>query len=130
MSHVTSVVVVMPGLYLEEYGPNDEDNAKALRLGRLMKETQFSRELEPNDRYWPIPDQRIGDRWLSDGGKVPGGVIWWLGLNGARMDELIKAVTEAGEFDGTTIWYQSESEEFPTTVVINSKAEDLRATDR
>lgn len=111
MSVITDVVVIMPGVL---------PSAKAERLGRLMYQVHEERRggpVSPDGSYGTISD-KVGDEWISGGGKVPGGIVWWLGLNWADMDHFIEKIGEHEEFHGVTVWYENEYDDEPTTVVI------------
>lgn len=113
MSVITDVVVVMAGSWY---------SAKAERLGRLMYQVHEERRggpVSPDGSYGPIPD-KIGDEWISGGGKVPGGSVWWIGLNYADMDHFIEKIGEHEEFHGVTVWYKGDFDDEPTTVVIGA----------
>lgn len=112
MSHVTSVVVVMPGIYVEEFGPEDEDTQRAFRLGHLMMQSQSSQKLSPHAGYRFVPGE------ATDGTKVPTGFVWWLGLNGAQMDRMIEEISRHEEFYGVTVWFMSYDDPVPTPTVI------------
>lgn len=116
MSVVTSVVVVGEGT-------NSDFDRWTAKLGRVMWESQnwdeekkAPKDDDPELRYWPLPSS-VGNIWLAGGSKVPGGAVWWLGLNHADVDRLIKHVGEHEEFTGVVIWSWPEYGD-PETVII------------
>jgi hypothetical protein len=96
MSVVTSVVVACPWTWTEE---------RAEHLGHvvlLKYRADRSWKIEPNDGFEPLSDD------YSGGSKYPSGYLFWLGLNHARMDELLAALDADPQCHGAWIWYQGE----------------------
>ena len=112
MSMVTSLVVVAP-----DYWPDD----RIARLGKTMYASQMRGYplFDPDYGYAPIPLE-IDDYHVTDGGKVPGGTIWWLGLKN-NPDLLFEELDKVAEFHGVWIWVQSEDSDGPTTHLVGSK---------
>ena len=116
MSVITSVVVVGEG-------SNSRFDRWTAKLGRVMWESQNwdeeakrPKDDDPELCYEPLPNH-IGKVYLSGGGKVPSGAVWWLGLNRADMDRLIEHVSRHREFNGVVIWYWSEFGDSETVII-------------
>lgn len=111
MSMVTSVVVIASDLWSGE---------QKQHLGRVLYRAHTEsrgQDVDPDSWYRPLPD-KVGDVYLSDGGKVPGGTIWWLGLNYADMDAILAALEAEEAFHGVMVWWHNEYEDEPRYQVV------------
>lgn len=114
MSYVTSVVVVMPH--------NDRQLTEKFGLAMHLAHCATSGR-PPSDYAWmPIPQQDADGAWITDGGKVPSGTVFWLGLNYAHMEEILEILEQDEDFHGIWVWWQCEDADEPSTRMIGVSA--------
>lgn len=98
MSVVTSVVVIMPS----------EKADLAEELGQIMMRVQLGTDEVPeHEGYRPVP-WKVGSQYVCSGSNVPGGVVFWLGIDHARMDDIVAELRRDGGFEDVLIWYEPE----------------------
>jgi hypothetical protein len=120
VSVVTSVVVVAPKGW-------NWDKGRVERLGCALYAIHATR------RGWPVTDggeeyieepipTSIDGRYLAGGGKVPGGTIWWLGMNHLDLDHLLEELDKVEEFHGVWVWSHAEYEDVPSTHLVGRQS--------
>lgn len=108
MSMITSLVVVVPVGWAPE---------RIERLGRALyavPEQERRGRVPYEGGYDPIP-AKMGDVYLANGPKVPGGTIWWLGMNYLNLEHLLAELDAVEEFHGVWVWAEPEYCDEPIT---------------
>lgn len=102
MSSVTTVVIV---------GPDEWDDAEARHLGHVAWKAQAiadgAASIDPDEAYPHLAHEANGLD-ITGGTKVPGGRLFWLGINYAHMTEILAALDADPACHGAWVWYQAE----------------------
>lgn len=118
MSNIVSLVLVAP------------DSWPLSRVDKLSRALYvwertlrgYGPPVDEEASYDPIP-ARVGARWVAGGSKVPGGSIWWIGINHLNVDKLRAALGEDSDFHGVVVSYEDERMDTPAVFVAGAQAE-------
>lgn len=110
MSVVTSIVIACPATWAK---PQAEYVGRVVYLAKAGISVL---DADEDDTYAYVPDD------ASAGTKYPGGQIYWLGLNHARMDDILNALDADPLCHGAWVWWHGEYDDKPSTHLVGAAA--------